>query len=101
MNDLRLEQLPVVPLEGGAILPHMVVTVSLRSDEARAAVGASAATGGHVLLVPRRRGAYAPVGTVAKVEDRGTLPGGDEVCVMSGLHRAVIGAGAQGDGRAL
>ncbi|HEX2236288.1 MAG TPA: endopeptidase La [Actinomycetota bacterium] len=90
-----------MPLEGGVVLPHMVVTVSLRSDEARAAIASAGSTDGHLLLVPRRAGAYAAVGTVAVVEDRGTLPRGDEVAVVRGLHRGVIGAGAPGDGRSL
>jgi ATP-dependent Lon protease len=94
-------QLPVMPLEGGVVLPHMVVTASLVSEEALAAVAAASEADGLVLLVPRREGRYAGVGTVAKVEDRGRLPGGEEVCVVRGLHRAVIGTGAAGPGAAL
>jgi ATP-dependent Lon protease len=101
MPVMTEHQLPVMPLEGGVVLPHMVVTASLVTEEARAAVAAAGETDGHVLLVPRRRGRYARVGTVAKVEDRGALPGGEEVCVVRGLHRAVIGAGAAGSGAAL
>jgi ATP-dependent Lon protease len=100
VQELRTEQLPVVPLDGGVVLPYMVVTLSLHSDEAAAAVTAADGSG-EVLLVPRNDGKYARVGTVAKIEDRGRLPNGDEVSVVRGLHRAVIGAGAPGPGNAL
>ncbi|MFN2488733.1 MAG: endopeptidase La [Actinomycetota bacterium] len=101
MPELKIEQLPLLPLDGGVILPHMVVTLALEKDEASAAVAAAMDSDGFVLLVPRIGGSYARVGTVAKVEDAGRLPGGDEVCVVRGLHRAVIGTGTPGNGRGL
>ncbi|MCA1838763.1 MAG: endopeptidase La [Actinomycetota bacterium] len=101
MPDLRTFVLPVLPLDGGVVLPHMVVTVTLDRDDAKAAMEASSDSDGLVLLVPRNEGDYASIGTVAKVEDKGTLPSGIEVCVVRGLNRAVIGSGVAGSGPAL
>ena len=101
MPDTDTTQLPIVPLDEGVVLPHMVVTLALETEEARAAV--EAASSGHklVLLVPRWEGRYARIGTVAKLEELGRLPDGHEVCVVRGMHRAVIGGGVAGSGRAL
>ena len=101
MSELKVDALPLVPLDGGAVLPHMVATLPLESDEGRAAVGAAMDGFGLVVLVPRDGGRYASVGTVAKVEDSGRLPDGDEVCVVRGLNRARIGTGVPGNGRGL
>jgi ATP-dependent Lon protease len=78
----------------------MVVTLSTDSRETVAAVRA-AAEDGYLLVVPRRDGSYASVGTVARVEDSGRLPSGDRVVVLRGLHRAIIGSGVPGPGDAL
>ena len=100
MPGTKTQQLPVVPLDHGVVLPHMVVTVALERDEARAAVEASRESEDTVLLVPRINGRYARIGTVARIEERGQLEG-EEVSVVRGLHRAVIGSGVTGAGRAL
>src|SRR4051812_48006722 len=75
--------LPVLPLTTGVVLPQMVITLALETDEARAAADAAAdGTGGELLLVPKdARGRYAKVGTVARIENRGTLPGGTQALV--------------------
>src|SRR5689334_12173925 len=87
--------LPVLPLSTGVVLPQMVVTLALETDEARAAAAAASGDGLHdraqVLLVPRLDGRYAAVGTVAPIEDAGELRGGVKALVVRGLHRAVIG----------
>ncbi len=101
MSELKVDALPLVPLDGGVVLPHMVATLPLESDEGRAAVGAAMDGFGLVVLVPREGARYASVGTVAKVEDSGRLPNGDEVCVVRGLNRARIGTGVPGNGRGL
>ncbi len=100
MADLKTQVLPLVPLTTGVILPHMVVTLALETDEARAGVDAAEGTGGHVLLVPKNDGRYASIGTVAKVEDSGRLPSGIDALVVRGIHRAVIGSGVAGTGTA-
>ena len=97
--------LAVLPLSTGVVLPQMVVTIALETDEAKAAAAAAIGDGvnehTHVLLVPRIDGHYASVGTVAKVEDVGELRGGVKALVVRGLRRAVIGAGVPGTGEAL
>jgi ATP-dependent Lon protease len=99
MSDLQSPTLPVLPLSSGVVLPGMVVTLALETDEARDAV--DAAVDGHVLLVPRIDGLYTQVGTVAAVEDTGEVRRGVRAAVVRGLHRARIGAGVPGLGRAL
>ncbi|TMK45412.1 MAG: endopeptidase La, partial [Actinobacteria bacterium] len=100
MSKLDTEILPLLPLTTGVVLPGMVVTLTIESEEARTAVSAARATGGELLLVPRVDSRYARVGTVGKVEDVGSLPSGMEAVVIRGLHRATIGAGVPGTGDA-
>jgi ATP-dependent Lon protease len=101
MADTATKVLPVVPLDNGVVLPHMVVTFGIDSEPTRAAL-AEAATGDQMLLlVPRTGDRYARIGTEAKVEEHGELPDGREVVVVRGLHRAVIGSGVAGSGDAL
>ena len=90
--------LPLLPLTTGVVLPGMVVTLTIESDDAAAAV--EAADGGELLLVPRLEGRYARIGTVAKVEDVGRLRGGQEALVIRGLYRAAMGVGVPGTGDA-
>jgi len=59
MAELEILALPVLPLASGVVLPHTVVTLTLDTDEARAAITAAAAADGRVLLVPRLDGRYA------------------------------------------
>jgi ATP-dependent Lon protease len=99
MSDLQSPTLPVLPLSSGVVLPGMVVTLALETDEARAAV--DAATDATVLLVPRIDGLYTLVGTVAAIEDAGEVRRGMRAVVVRGLHRARIGVGVPGLGRAL
>src|SRR6476659_1076148 len=98
MSDLDTLTLPLLPLTTGVVLPGMVVTLTIESDEAQAAV--EAADGGELLLVPRVGDRYARIGTVAQVEDVGRLRNGTEALVIRGLHRAIVGLGVPGTGRA-
>ncbi|MGQ0678164.1 MAG: endopeptidase La [Actinomycetota bacterium] len=102
------QTLPLLPLKEGVILPHMVVTVSVdaeRGDEAYQAIAAARRAEGLVLLVPRIDGKYASVGTVGKIEEQPEArmhdSDGDEVYVVRGLHRAIVGTGVAGEGRAV
>jgi ATP-dependent Lon protease len=88
--------LPVLPLSTGVVLPQMVVTVALETDEAKAAGEAAASSGDLLLLVPRIDGRYAQVGTVARVESAADMPNGVRAVVLRGLHRAVVGIGVTG-----
>jgi ATP-dependent Lon protease len=94
--------LPLLPLTTGVVLPGMVVTLTIESDEARAAVDAASDDDERLLLlVPRIDDRYARVGTVAKIEDVGALRNGTEALVIRGLSRATIDAGVPGTGEAL
>ena len=113
MAALDISALPLLPLNTGVVLPGMVVTLALETPEAKAAVDAARGAGDQVLLVPRLSGPaghdgadagsgrYARVGTVARVENAGDLPGGVRGVVVRGLHRAGLGAGVTGTGSAL
>src|SRR6186997_3021164 len=101
MNELDIQILPLLPLTTGVVLPGMVVTLTIESDDARRAVAASESTDGELLLVPRVGQRFAQVGTVAKVEDVGQLRNGLEALVIRGLHRAVVSRGVPGTGDAL
>ncbi len=98
MTELHTEALPLLPLTTGVVLPGMVVTLTIESPEAEAAV--EAAAHGELLLVPRIGERYARVGTIAKVEEVGRLRGGAQGAVIRGLHRAIIGVGVPGTGTA-
>ncbi len=101
MAELKTDLIPLLPLNNGVVLPHMVVTIPLERGEAQAALQAARAGDGLVLLVPRVEGRYARLGTVARVEDSRKLPNGIEVAILQGLHRASVGSGAAGTGPAL
>ncbi|HUZ41323.1 MAG TPA: endopeptidase La [Acidimicrobiales bacterium] len=93
--------LPLLPLKSGVILPGMVFTMALESDESRVAVEAARSAGGHLLLVPHIDGRYANVGVIAEVMEEGALPGGLDAIVIRGDQRATIGTGVPGTGAAL
>ena len=101
MAELDTLTLPVLPLTAGVVLPQTVVTLTLDSDEAKAAVVSANDADGRLLLVPRIEGTYARVGTVAKVEESGELPNGVHAAILRGLHRAQLGAGVAGTGSSL
>src|SRR6266545_1170426 len=101
-EQLETKILPLLPLTTGVVLPHMVVTLTLETPEARASVAAARSADDTLLLVPRTEsGAYARVGTVAKIEEMGRTPGGVQALVIRGLHRALIGSGVAGTGDAV
>jgi ATP-dependent Lon protease len=105
MSDVRTRFLPLLPLSTGVVLPQMVVPLGVESNEAKAAADAALAGEGLLVLVPRvetegEPTVYAKVGTVAKIEEAGRLPGGTRAVVVRGLHRAVLGAAVPGFGQA-
>ena len=100
-EQLDTKILPLLPLSSGVVLPAMVVTVTLETDEAKAAIRAARSADDTLLLVPRSpEGRYARVGTVAHIEEMGRTPGGQEALVIRGLYRALIGSGIAGTGDA-
>jgi ATP-dependent Lon protease len=101
MNELDIQALPLLPLTTGVVLPGMVVTLTIESDEARAALGATAEGDDALLLtVPRIEDRYSRVGVVAKIEDVGRMRNGVEAVVIRGLRRATVGLGVPGTGEA-
>src|SRR5688572_33118553 len=100
-EQISTTALPLLPLRTGVILPHMVVPLTLETDEARHAVEAAQAVDGVLVAVPRLdNGGFAPVGTVVKVEDVGQVPSGGEAAVIRGIHRAIVQTGVAGTGDA-
>ena len=83
---------PLLPLATGVVLPNMVVTIALETDEAKAAADAALLSGGTLLLVPRTEGKFASVGVLARVETAGELPTGQKALVVRALTRARLGA---------
>jgi ATP-dependent Lon protease len=93
--------LPLLPLKSGVVLPGMVFTMALESEESRVAVEAARSAGGRLLLVPHIEGRYSSVGVIAEVMEEGSLPGGLEAIAVRGDQRATIGTGVPGTGDAL
>ncbi|HEV7722867.1 MAG TPA: endopeptidase La [Iamia sp.] len=93
-SSVEPRTLPVLPLPEGVILPSMVVTIALESDEAKRAF--DAADDGEILLVPRKDGGLATVGAIARIESTGTLPGGTTALVVRATGRARVSAGVVG-----
>ncbi len=99
-TDTTTRTLPLLPLPQGVVLPEMVITVALESDEAKAV--ADAATDGDLVLVPRIDDhRFARIGTLAHIENRGALPNGTPALMVRATGRAVLGGGALGSGGGL
>jgi ATP-dependent Lon protease len=95
------QNLPLLPLTSGVVLPGMVFTMALESEEAKAATEAAEAAGGHFVIVPLIDGRYSSVGVVAEVMEKGDLPGGMPAVAVRGVERARLGTAVPGTGRAL
>jgi ATP-dependent Lon protease len=95
------KNLPLLPLTSGVVLPGMVFTMALESDEANAAAEAAGAADGRFVLVPFIDGRYASVGVVAEVMETGQLPGGMAAVAVRGVERAKLGTAVPGTGAAL
>jgi ATP-dependent Lon protease len=92
--------LPLLTLTSGVVLPGMVFTLALETNEARASVEAARAAAGRLLVVPNIEGRYAKVGVVAEIIEEGELPGGPTAAIIRGDRRGEIGTGVPGVGRA-
>ena len=99
--DKERQTLPMLPLTSGVVLPGMVFTLALETDEAKAAAEAAGPVGGELVLVPRIDGRYSSVGVIAKIVDVGELPGGASAIAVSGERRALLGSAVPGTGQAL
>ncbi len=90
----ELLTLPLLPLDEAVILPHMALAVGIASDEANAAVEEALAGDGppRVVIVTRRNGRFASIGTVAELDGQpAMLPGGVRGATIRALHRAQLG----------
>jgi ATP-dependent Lon protease len=86
MKD-SMTSLLLIPLDDTVVFPTMDVTLPIDvGDDER------------VLLVPRKDGVFAKVGTVAEVSETVRLPGGGRAVALSGRSRGVAGA-ASSDAR--
>ncbi len=102
MAELNEHQtLPLLPLTSGVVLPGMVFTMALETDEAKAAVEAAGSAGGRLVLVPHIEGRYSTIGVISEILEVGELPGGPLAAVVRGEERASIGTGVPGTGQAL
>jgi len=101
MTELMNQTLPLLPLTSGVVLPGMVFTMALETDEAKTAADAAGSVGGELVLVPHIEGRYSSVGVISKILETGELPGGPLAIVVSGLRRASIGTAVPGTGQAL
>jgi ATP-dependent Lon protease len=90
-GDIRT--VPVLPTTG-VVLPEMVVTIKVESAEAAAAVATAADYEDQVVLVPRDVEATQAIGTLARIEQRGALPGGGDGLVIRGVARVRVGRGS-------
>jgi ATP-dependent Lon protease len=100
MTELN-QTLPLLPLTSGVVLPGMVFTMALETDEAKTAAEAAGSVGGELVLVPHIDGRYSSIGVISKILEVGELPGGPLAIVVSGLRRASIGTAVPGTGQAL
>jgi ATP-dependent Lon protease len=71
----------------------MVVTLALTAPDTKSAISEAREHDGMVLLLPRVGGRHARIGTIGQVEELTRLPNGEEVCVVRGLHRGIVGSG--------
>ncbi len=95
------QNLPLLPLTSGVVLPGMVFNMALESEDAKAAVEAAGASGGRLVIVPFIDERYAAVGVIAEVMETGELPGGMQAVVVQGTERATLGTAVPGTGQAL
>ncbi|MEJ7714227.1 MAG: AAA family ATPase [Thermoleophilaceae bacterium] len=76
-----METLLLVPVDDSVVFPNMTVTLTVDvGDDER------------VLIVPRKDGEFASVGTVAEIAEHVRLPGGGHAVALSGVHRGIAGA---------
>ena len=81
-----------MPLPSAVLLPGTVATLTLETEDARAAVAAARAGDGRVVVVPELEGRRSRVGVIAQVEQVGQLPTGAEAAILRAVQRAVLAA---------
>ncbi|MFQ5966942.1 MAG: endopeptidase La [Acidimicrobiia bacterium] len=101
MDEVTTLALPVLPIRNGVLVPHMVVTVNIESEEAVAAIEAASNSAGRVLLLPQIEGEYARIGVVAEFEEVSQGSRGPRAAVVRTMSRAIAGTARPGSGEAL
>lgn len=98
VSTKQIQDLPLIVLEQTVVFPYTVVRLALEKNM-MPAVEASLNHDNLVLLVPRREDAdpAAPlslqlhrVGVIARIEQAGTLPSGENVIAVRGIVRAIL-----------
>ena len=101
-SSTRANTLPVLPLPDGVLLPGMVVTIALESDEAKAAAAGRRGQRRRAAARPPDRRAATPRSAPSARSSRpGMLPGGTQALVVRATGRAHVGAGVVGTGAGL
>src|SRR5918996_1464476 len=102
MADLDTLTLPVLPLTNEVVPPHLVAPRPPKTEGPRGPADAAGRANDTLLFVPRQPdGRYARVGTIARIENRGNLPGGMAALVIRATARAEVGVGVIGQTSAL
>src|SRR5437667_10120791 len=81
---------PLLPLTTGVVMPGMVITIALETDEARKAIAAAHAADSAIFVVPKTDGRYPTLNTLARVEYAVRLPTRIEVPVIRGIQRSFL-----------
>ncbi len=95
------QTLPLLPLTSGVVLPGMMFTMALETEDARVAADAAGSVGGRLVLVPHIDGRFARVGVICDILERGEVSGGSPAIVVRGVARSSIGTAVPGTGSAL
>ena len=103
--NLVPQTLPLIVLDGAVIFPTTVISLTL-DEETSPAAEAALRDGREVLLAARRPDAdpgqpismqVYPIGTLARIEQSGTLPSGASGIVVRGLVRVELGIQTQSE----
>ena len=100
--DKHTENLPLLPLTSGVVLPGMVFTMALESDEAKAAAEAAEAAGRPVRASsPTSTGGTPRWAWWPRSWRRASCPAGCRRWPCAGVERARLGTAVPGTGQAL
>ena len=99
MSDLaNMKRLPMIAMQGMVVLPGMVGHIDLKKGEVEEALIDIMEGGGEVALATLREGvtsitglnAVFPVGVIARIKQRVSLPGGNIRVLLEGVERIVF-----------
>lgn len=95
---INTKELPLIPLRGMTVFPHMVVHFDVGRDKSTKALEAASMGESEILLCTQidpktedpKEDEFYHTGTVAKIKQMIRLPGGTVRVLVEGLHRGVI-----------